>query len=226
MQNEHQGIPLRLLRLISSQLPVGAFAYSRGLEFAASTGLVTARIESVSSWIFGTLEHSFAQLDGALFLRLVDALNSGATQEFLRFDNLLSASRESREFLLEDRRMAEALVELSGELHGQRAGALACECKTFPAAFALAVHNMEVPAETGLRGLMWSYCEAQVSAAIRLGLIGQVDGQRILMNAPQTIESCLRCAVEASDDDIGNVSFMQAIGSAMHETQYSRLFRS
>ena len=34
------GLPLQLLRLVSPSLPVGAFSYSRGLEWAVQTGWV------------------------------------------------------------------------------------------------------------------------------------------------------------------------------------------
>jgi len=218
-------IPLRLVRLISSTLPVGAFAYSRGLEYAAEAGWVKDEA-GLRSWLFGTLEHSYAPLDGAVFLRIMDALKNGDATGFARYDDLLLAARESAELALEDTRMAQSLLDLRAELRTSNAAMRDHLCKTFPAAFALAVHDMDVAAVPGLHGLMWATCEAQVAAAIRLGLIGQSGGQRILADAPEVIAICARVSQETPDDGIGNLSFMAAMSSALHETQYSRLFRS
>ena len=41
MTDHQDAIPLHLLRLVSPSLPVGAFSYSRGLEYAAEAGWVT-----------------------------------------------------------------------------------------------------------------------------------------------------------------------------------------
>ncbi|MEM6464864.1 MAG: urease accessory UreF family protein, partial [Pseudomonadota bacterium] len=218
-------IPLRLVRLISSQLPVGAFAYSRGLEYASEAGWVRNEAE-LRSWLFGTLEHSFAPLDGALFLKMMTALQDADATEFRRYDDMLLAARESAEMALEDTRMAQSLLKLRTELAPSNSKAREYACKTFPAAFALAVFDMDVSGEAGLHGLMWATCEAQVAAAIRLGLIGQSAGQRIMSDAPEIIAICARISQETPEDRIGNVSFMVAVSSALHETQYSRLFRS
>lgn len=225
MSSPDLAIPLRLVRLISSTLPVGAFAYSRGLEYAADAGWVGDESD-LSSWIFGTLEHSFAPLDGALYLRMMDALKTGDTAEFKRSDDLLLAARDSAEMALEDTRMAASLTALRREITSNDETVTDLPCKTFPAAFAVASHDMDVSREAGLHGLMWANCEAQVAAAIRLGLIGQSAGQKIMVNAPAVIAASAQISRDTPDYGVGNVSFMVAMSSALHETQYSRLFRS
>lgn len=218
-------IPLPLLRLLSASLPVGAFAYSRGLEHAVSAGWVrTAR--EVEAWIFGTLEQSYTSLDGALFLRMMSALAARDDTGFGRADDWLAAARESRELQQEDRRTAEALLTLMDDLGQPTAPASGHRCRSYPAAYALAAHDLDVAAEPALAGLMWAVCDAQVAAAIRLSCIGQVDGQRILKAASSLIACCVATAAKTGDDDIGNVSVLLAIGSAQHEVQTSRLFRS
>lgn len=225
MTEQEPTIPLRLLRLTSSLLPVGAFAYSRGLEHAVHAGWVKDGPQ-VQDWIFGTLAHSFAPLDGAVFLQMVSALQNEDPEEFARLDALLAAARESHELLMEDRRMAEAMLVLLRDMNAPALREAAPSCTTYTGAYALAVHDLEVAAENGLYGLLWSVCEAQVAAAIRLGIIGQSEGQRILGEAPNALCACARVAADTPEEGIGNLSFMMATGSALHETQYSRLFRS
>lgn len=223
--NNQLDVPLSLLRLTSSLLPVGAFAYSRGLEHAAHAGWVTDG-EGLRSWLFGTLEHSYAPLDGAIFLRMMSAVQDARWEDFHSHDDYLSAARESRELLDEDKRMAEALMDLLRQMDVPLERDLRRPCHSFPAAFALAAHDSGANAEAGLTGLMWSLCEAQVAAAIRLGLIGQTEGQKVLADAPEAIASAQSTAKNTPEDELGNLSFLQALGSALHERQYSRLFRS
>jgi len=225
MSDLEVNIPLRLVRLISASLPVGAFSYSRGLEHAVNAGWIK-NTQDLESWLFGTLDQSFAPMDGALFLRMMRALDAGRFEDFNSLDRLLSAGRESNEFLLEDRRMATALLTLLGELEVPNALNSDVFCQTFTGAFALASNDMKVTPESSLHGLIWSICDAQVSAAIRLGVMGQTDGQRLLAKSPEAIRRAAKIAQSTPDDEIGNLSFMLAVGSSLHETQYSRLFRS
>ena len=215
-------LPLPLLRLVSASLPVGGFAYSRGLEPAVAAGWVGSA-QAVRDCVFGVLRHSYAALDGALFLRMIAALAAGDAAGFRRLDDWASAARESRELQEEDRRMAEALLSLLSALEPDR---LPVPCQSYPAAFAQAAHGLHVAPEAALAGLMWAVCDAQIAAAIRLGVIGQVEGQRILSDAPEVIASCVMRARSLDETEIGNVSIMLAIGSARHEVQHSRLFRS
>lgn len=218
-------IPLPLLRLISASLPVGAFAYSRGMESAVDEGWVTDAA-GARAWIFGILEHSYGTLDGAIFLRMMATLGSGDHAGFATLDAWLAAARESRELQQEDRRTAEALLTLLADMDVAAASSPGDRCRTFPGAYALAAHDLDVDADAALTGLMWALCDAQVAAAIRLGCIGQTDGQRILAEAPAVIARAVATAGALEDDGIGNVSVLLAIGSARHEVQESRLFRS
>jgi urease accessory protein len=218
-------IPLHLLRLVSPSLPVGAFSYSRGLEFAAEAGWV--RDEATArDWILGTLEQSYAPLDGALFWRMMAALSSGDGDGFRRFDGWLAAARESRELQLEDRRMGEALLRLLCDLEVPGALRAGGQLLTYPAAFAIAADHWRVPATAALKGLMWTIVEGQVLAATRLVRLGHTTGQRILIDAVPVVERSATLARTIEDDSIGNVSVGMAMASAWHETQYSRLFRS
>lgn len=218
-------LPLHLLRLTSPGLPVGAFSYSRGLEWAVHSGAVSDEA-GAHDWILGTLEHSYAVLDGALFWRMTHALKEDDSERFLALDAWLAAGRESRELALEDKRMGEALLRLLLDLEVPLAQRDPGRAVTYPAMFAIAAHHWRVAPADALKGLMWSVVEAQVAAAIRLGTLGHTAGQRILIAAVQIIERAAENAASLRDDDIGNVAPRMAMASAWHETQYSRLFRS
>jgi urease accessory protein len=222
---DEEAIPLHLLRLVSPSLPVGAFSYSRGLEAAVRAGWVVDEA-TARDWIHGTLEHTFAALDGALFWRMMQALHEGAHARFQQADAWLAAGRESSEMQLEDRRMGEALLRLLVDLEVPLARRYADSGLTYPAAFAIAAHRWDIAPAPALKGLMWSVVEGQVAAAIRLMPLGQTAGQRILIGAVEMIERSAAFARTLDDGEIGNVSVAMAMASAWHESQYSRLFRS
>ena len=218
-------LPLQLLRLVSPSHPVGAFSYSRGLEWAVHAG--TVRDEpTAQNWILGLLEHCYACLDGAVFWRMVHSLREGHSERFLDADRWLQAARESRELELEDRRMGEALLHLLVDLEIPQARSLSGQCSTFPGAFAIAAVHWQVDPHDALLGLMWSVVEGQVSAAIRLVPLGHTAGQRILIAGAPVIERAAQKAATLLDDEVGNVAPAMAMASAWHESQYSRLFRS
>jgi len=65
-----------------------------------------------------------------------------------------------------------------------------------------------------------------VSAGIRLGVIGQTDGQRILAALEPVVTEAARASFTRDPADFGSASFAVDLASMAHETQYSRLFRS
>jgi urease accessory protein len=218
-------IPLHLLRLASPMLPVGGFSYSRGLEAAVDRGWVRDEA-GAREWILGILEHVYAPLDGALFLRMTAALAGDDDAAFLRHDMCLRAARESLELQLEDLRMGAALQRLLRDLDVPAAAPFAERNLSYPAAFALAARHWRLAPMQALQALMWSAVEAQVGAAMRLVPLGQTSGQRIMIEAVEAVRRCAEIAAHTEDDEIGNAGAALAMASAWHEVQYSRLFRS
>ena len=155
------------------------------MEWAVRAGWVTDEA-AASDWIHGTLENTFAALDGALFWRMMQALQDDDHVRFVHADAWLAAGRESREMQQEDRRMGEALLRLLTELGVPTALRYAKSELTYPAAFALAAHHWKVTPAAALKGLMWSVMEGQVAAAIRLVPLGHTAGQRILIDGVET----------------------------------------
>jgi urease accessory protein len=163
----NDAIPLHLLRLVSPSLPVGAFSYSRGLEWAVHAGWVRSHV-TARDWILGTLENIFAAVDGALFWRMIQGLYADDRSGFAYANAWLAASRESSEMQAEDRRMGEALISLLKALEVPAAQDYADVELTYPGSFAIAAHHWYVAPLPALKGLMWTVVEAQVAAAIRL----------------------------------------------------------
>ncbi len=65
-----------------------------------------------------------------------------------------------------------------------------------------------------------------MSAGLRLGIIGQTDGQRILAALEPVVAAAAQATLARDPADFGSTTFAVDLASMMHETQYSRLFRS
>jgi len=229
---------LRLMQLTSPSLPVGAFAYSGGLESAVEIGLLHD-LESSRLWIGNIMQAGLARLDVPLFYRLYQAWEASDESELKRLNSQLFAQRETSELQAEDAHMGGALSRLLGDLGMAEIRLWArAERVSFTTMFALASVKWQIEINQAATGLLWSWLENQVAAAIKLVPLGQTDGQRLIGLLLQEIPALLAQAKQLSkqsidqstdqstDDEIGSCLPMLAILSAQHETQYSRLFRS
>jgi urease accessory protein len=65
-----------------------------------------------------------------------------------------------------------------------------------------------------------------ISAGVRLIPLGQNDGQRVLAALEPIVAVTAQRALAVSLDDVGSAAFRADLASQLHETQYTRLFRS
>ena len=77
-----------------------------------------------------------------------------------------------------------------------------------------------------LVGYLQAFAANLVSAGLRLGIIGQTDGQRILSALEPAVGRAAAAAVIRDPADFGAATFAVDLASTTHETQYTRLFRS
>jgi urease accessory protein len=218
---------LRLWQLISPTLPVGAYSYSQGLEYAVECGWVNSA-ETASDWIQGLLKHSLAHLDVPVLQRLHAAWGENNQDRLMYWNDFLLASRETMELRGEDRNMGTALAMLLPELGLSEAEAWKAgeASPSFALMFALAAARWGVDAGQTAEGYLWAWCENQVMAAIKLVPLGQTAGQKLLLNSASMIPEAVKRGFELNDDEIGWLAPGFAMASVKHETQYTRLFRS
>ncbi|MEJ2646043.1 MAG: urease accessory protein UreF [Gammaproteobacteria bacterium] len=217
---------LRLLQLASPTLPVGAYAYSQGLEYAVHAGWVADEGDA-RDWILGLLEHNLANLDIPVLARLLEAWQQGDRADVLRWTRFLWAGRESAELRAEDRALGVALARLLADLGVAEARSWAgADLATYATLFALAAVAWKIPPTDAAAGYLWAWCENQVAAAIKLVPLGQTAGQRILCLCAERIPALAARGLSLGESHIGSAAPGVAIASARHETQYTRLFRS
>ena len=217
---------LRLMQLVSPALPVGAYAYSHGLEWAVEAGWIGGEADA-EAWIRGLLQGPWTRLDIPVLGRLMEARAGGDDAALERWADLLYSCRESAELRAEDRSMGQALGRLLADLGVAGAERWATAPRsTFPAAWACAAVYWGIAPAPAACGLLWTHAEHQVAAAVKLVPLGQTAGQRILARLADAIPSAAAAGLALDEADIGAGAPGLALASALHETQYTRLFRS
>lgn len=215
---------LRLWQLISPALPVGAYAYSQGLETAVDEGWVNDE-PSAAKWIAGVMVNSLLRVDIPVLVRFYPAWQGDDLKAVNHWNEVLLAMRESAELREEDRQMGQALARLLIDLGCEQADFNRLSC-SFLSQFSLAAVTWQIPLMDTASGYLWTWCENQVAAAVKLVPLGQTAGQRILGHLIEVMNEHLEEGLKLNDDEIGGVLPGLAMASAWHETQYSRLFRS
>ena len=108
-----------------------------------------------------------------------------------------------------------------GALSGAERGGV-CHSAVFGAAAA----RGRIALGDALVGYLHAFVGNLVSAGIRLGVIGQTDGQRILAALEPVVADAAEATLSRDPADFGVATFAADLASTAHETQYSRLFRS
>jgi urease accessory protein len=96
----------------------------------------------------------------------------------------------------------------------------------FPTAFSCAAAAWAIFPSDVIMAYLWAWLENQVVAAIKLVPLGQTEGQRILLKLGATAVEVAARAATLDDRELGSFAPRLAILSSVHETQYSRIFRS
>ena len=217
---------LPLMAWLSPAYPVGAFAYSHGLEAAVEAGIVTDAA-GTEAWLRDLFDHGSVRQDAVLAAAAWRAARSDA-EALLEANALALALAPSRERLLETASMGRAFVEATRAAWPKAVSPAlpAAGDIAYPVGFGSACGMMSIPLRPSLDAFGLAFASNLVSAAVRLGPIGQTDGQRIVARLTAEARALGGWAETTTLADLGTCAFRSDIAALQHETLYSRLFRS
>ena len=221
---------VRLMQLVSPALPVGAYTYSQGLEWAVESGRIRNET-SAGEWIGDLMQHCIGRFEAPLVAALMQHWASGNTKEIARLNADFLASRESAELRAETAQMGFSLNRLLNDLgvpvlttlRTQLAGLPEIACPTVWSGLAAA---WRIEPYDAVCGYLWAWAENQVMAALKAVPLGQAAGQRLLSQLGETVPAIAEAALTLPEEEWSNLTPAFALCCARHETQYSRLFRS
>lgn len=217
---------LRLLHLVTPSLPLGSFAYSQGLEWAVEASWVKHEAELLQ-WTENLLQTSLTHLDLPLLQRLYESCENRELENFSYWSRYLTASRETRELREEETNRARALAALLPQWQiPTEAAWLEVIKNNHLSGYAFVAHHWGISIDQAAEGYLWSWLENMTLAGVKIIPLGQMAGQRILQACIEQIPDLVRTGLSLHDEEIGLSSPAQAIASSLHETQYTRIYRS
>jgi len=212
----------KLVTWLSPAFPVGAFAWSAGLETAIADGRVrdAARL---SDWIDGALRHGGIRTDAILLAHAHRGSGDpAALQELADLSLALTAARER---WMETSVTGDSYITATRAWPAETLAVLPSPCPYPIAVGAIAGAHRIGPGDTLLAWLT-ATVHGQVSVAARPVPHGQSDGLRVMAGLEQAIATLAEAAATAGLADIGGIAYAADIAQMRHETLEPRIFRS
>jgi urease accessory protein len=218
----------RLLAWVSPAFPTGAFSYSHGLEAAAADGAVHDRA-TLECWIAAIVGRGSGRIDVDILRDAWRAADAGDDAALAEANRRGVAYRATAELALESNQQGAAFAAAHGAawadthcLIASAMGSSVCHA----AAFGVAAARAGIGLPDVLTAYLHTFAANLMSAGLRLGIVGQSDGQRILAALEPVVAAAVSATLTRGADDFGAATFALDLASMAHETQYSRLFRS
>lgn len=216
----------RLLQLADSGFPTGGFAHSAGLEASVHLGAVqTARdLDAYLRALLGNVGHASLPFAAAAFddPREVWALDAWCDATLTSHVANRASRTQGRAFLATCGRTFEegAVVELATRARSRTVPA------HFAPVFGAALVALGVERRDALGLLLYVALRGVLSAAVRLGVVGPHEAQRLLGGHGVTLDAILLECQDLGPEDATTVApVLDAVG-ATHDLLYARLFQS
>jgi urease accessory protein len=227
----------RLLAWASPAFPIGGFSYSHGLEAAAADGAVHDRT-TLERWIGATVVHGSGRIDADILRDAWRAAVAGDAAALAEANRRGAAYRATAELALESSQQGAAFLMAyeawisphpdsppqAGESQSGRNAGGNDICHA--AIFGVAAAHAGITLQDVLTAYLHGFAANLMSAGLRLGIVGQSDGQRILAALEPTVAAAVAAALIRGPEDFGAATFAGDLASMAHEIQYTRLFRS
>jgi urease accessory protein len=239
---------LNLLQLASPAMPLGAYSYSEGLETLVELQIVKDR-QTLEKWLSNELRYGAIKIDTILMLKAHQSTFNKDLSGLCYWNNWLSAARETKELRQQNWQMGNTLLRLLQELENDCAqfkhskdrfqnkidlNLLAIEtilsalnkCCNYAIAFGIAAAYWDIDAEDALLGYLHSWATNAIGAGVKLIPLGQTTGQQILKSIYSQIASVAPEILSLDNEGLSSCTWGLSLASCLHESQYTRLFRS
>lgn len=221
---------LRLLQLSSSNLPIGNFTYSQGLEFAVQAKWVYD-INSFKEWqikqIYNTLKH----IDLPVLKRLYIACKKFNINNFKYWIYFLLSTKETYELRQEEIHKGISFFYLIRDSwclldnkwdknwhYLMKKSYLGC-LGWIGSLWKLPLYDLAL-------SFSYSWIENAIMTALKIIPFGQNTAQKIIKDFCIIISTLVKESLILQDKQLGSSLPLISIASSLHEIQSSRLFRS
>lgn len=208
---------LALAQWLSPSFPVGAFAYSHGLETAIHDGTI-ASADNLQTWLEDVLRHGTGRND-CILLRAAHAASSA--YDLAQISATARAFCGSAERVMETTLQGAAFSKTAAAIWGGDAAEL-----PYPVAVGAASAAMGIAVDTTAAMYLHAFASNLVSVAVRAVPLGQTEGQAVLASLTPLCLAIVQETETATLDDLQSTAFLSDIAAMRHEALQPRIFRS
>ncbi|MDJ0744855.1 MAG: urease accessory UreF family protein [Xenococcaceae cyanobacterium MO_167.B27] len=234
LDNGNDGLSqkLALMQLADSFFPSGSFTLSHGLEFLVQTKQITSAADlqmflqlllrnKIGSCDLVALIHSYrgSQHNDLAAVKLADQRLFAQT---LIAENRITQIKSGRALLMvaNSTWQNEQLTTLTKDVANNRFNCL------HPVVFAVVAQIAGISEEDAILGFLHSFVTSLLGAAIRLGVIGHVQSQKLLLNLASDIELTYHQAQLINLDQMWSCTPTIELAQMQHQKLDIRLFAS
>lgn len=205
---------LRLSQWLSPAFPLGAYAYSHGLETAVARGEVDGP-DALREWVHDVVVHGSGRLDATI---LCAVLRGADARDMADLAAALAASEERwRETAEQGRALAETLRAM---------GEADLAPGPLPVVLGLAARPLALAPERVAALFLQGFAGALVSAGVRAVPVGQAAGQAALAALRPVVLDAAARAARADPWEAATAAWGADLAAMAHETLEVRIFRS
>ena len=203
-----------LYQLADSAFPAGSFAHSLGFEALRALGLLAD--ERAFALRLGELARQTAH---AMLPFLGDAHRGSPDEADRACDRFLASHVANRASRAQGRALA-----IAGE--AMFVGRLELPCGHLSAVLGAVLAGAGVALDDARELAMFGALRAATSAAVRLGVVGPLRAQRLLLDVAPIAERALAETRELRAKDARSISPLVDLAQTTHDRLYARLFQS
>lgn len=206
---------LTLAQWLSPSYPIGAFAYSHGLEEAILAGTIETPAH-LQDWLIDVITHGSGRNDCVL---LYAAYAGDIDRALINATGLAIAGSSER--ILETRAQGAAFCKTTASIWGS-----STEDYIYPVAVGTAAAHMSFDPQLTASMFLHANIGNLVSASQRLMGLGQTHAQTIVAALTAICDATATNMLNSDLDDLQNSAFMSDIAAMRHETRQPRIFRT
>ncbi|MDE1868152.1 MAG: hypothetical protein KGI08_10650 [Thaumarchaeota archaeon] len=222
------------MQLSDSFFPSGMFGLSNGLESLAKHKKIKTD-NDVLNFIEQQIEFQLIPCDCMIFLIAMDAAKNENIEELVEADKKFYSMRLIREARNTSARsgsqILNCIIQMASDKEENRI-AKQFQKKissnetpgTYPVCLGITASLFGIPPESGTRMMLYSFSQSIIAAAIRLGIIEHVSGQKILTLLSSKINNISKNLKKEPLDNLWQLTPITDIFQMIHEHDSSKMF--
>jgi urease accessory protein len=219
------------MQLSDSFFPTGLYATSNGLEFLFSNNEIKG-LEDIKNMIKVNIEQQIGSSDCVALVNTLENADIDDFEKIIQIDEILFAMKSIKEIRTASVNSGIQLIKCVSEfmkenkIFNQYQNAIKEKNAygIFPVAFAICCNALNIKKEKSMTMLLYGFTVSVVGAALRLGLIQHLEGQKIIHEIKPLIIQALEKNINKSIFDMWQFTPQLDIVQMSHEKMDSKMF--